>query len=257
MASRPLAMTSGKDSGKATDNALRNEPCQRRSHALPLPSPPGTTAILPPRHCEACGDSHRRSNLVRSAVPFPQAPPPSPTTSLRGAWRQPPPKQSRAAGTTVPPAAPAFREMASLPLAMTSGKGRGEATASALRNRHRQSAPTTLHPGQDYRLFPKSPVSMPYYVYILTNKRCNVLYVGVTNNLRRRLEEHRSGYTPRAFTCRYNVNRLIYYECYTSINEAIQREKQLKAGSRKKKEALIHAFNPDWRDLAQDIMLLE
>ena len=91
-----------------------------------------------------------------------------------------------------------------------------------------------------------------YYVYILTNKRHTVLYTGVTNNLARRLQEHRDG-VGRAFTKRYNVHKLVYAEPYDDIHLAIEREKQLKGGSRQKKQALIAAANPDWRDLSHDL----
>src|SRR3989344_1571607 len=84
-----------------------------------------------------------------------------------------------------------------------------------------------------------------YYVYILTNQRNTVLYTGITNNLRRRLYEHRTnkGYH---FTKRYNITKLVLFEEYASVIDAIRREKQIKAGSRKRKEELINAVNPEW-----------
>lgn len=87
------------------------------------------------------------------------------------------------------------------------------------------------------------------YIYILTNKNNTVLYTGVTSNLTKRLYEHRSGYYPNSFTSKYNVTKLVYYEGFISIDEAIAREKQIKAGSRQKKQDLINAFNPQWNDL--------
>ena len=92
---------------------------------------------------------------------------------------------------------------------------------------------------------------MEYYVYILTNNRGNVMYVGVTNNLTRRLYEHKNGLID-GFTKRYNVHKLVYFEQTCDINEAIAREKQLKGWSRAKKNALIKNANPQWRDLSAD-----
>lgn len=72
------------------------------------------------------------------------------------------------------------------------------------------------------------------YIYILTNKNHTVLYTGVTSNLAKRLYEHRTGYYKDAFTSRYNVTKLVYFEGFTLIEEAIAREKQIKAGNRQK-----------------------
>jgi putative endonuclease len=87
-----------------------------------------------------------------------------------------------------------------------------------------------------------------YFVYILTNDRHTVLYTGVTNNLPRRVAEHSSGFS--RFTARYNVHKLVYFEEFHEINEAIAREKQIKGGSRRKKVLLIDSLNPDWHDLS-------
>ena len=91
------------------------------------------------------------------------------------------------------------------------------------------------------------------YVYILTNKNNTVLYTGVTNNLKRRLKEHILKAKPKSFTAKYNLNKLVYYESFFLIGDAIAREKQIKAGSRKKKELLIHRVNPDWNDLSNEL----
>ncbi len=91
-----------------------------------------------------------------------------------------------------------------------------------------------------------------YAVYIATNVAHTVLYTGVTNDLRRRMAEHRSG-TGSAFTRRYNVRELVYYELGDDIGQAISREKQIKAGSRQKKLDLINSFNPAWRDLCAEL----
>jgi putative endonuclease len=91
------------------------------------------------------------------------------------------------------------------------------------------------------------------YVYIVANKNNTVLYVGVTNNLKRRVLEHREKINPKSFTSRYNIDKLLYYEGFQSITDAISREKQLKAGSRQKKIELIIELNKDWIDLLQSI----
>ena len=87
-----------------------------------------------------------------------------------------------------------------------------------------------------------------YFVYILTNKYNTVLYTGVTNDLERRMQEHRSP-DNRGFTARYNVHKLVYYETFVDVVEAIAREKRIKSGSRQKKIDLIVEFNPWWKDL--------
>ena len=89
-----------------------------------------------------------------------------------------------------------------------------------------------------------------FYVYILTNKNKTVLYVGVTRDIEIRVWQHRTKAYPKSFTARYNVDRLVYCEHYTHIVEAIGREKQIKGGSRAKKEALINKENPQWDDIA-------
>ena len=87
-----------------------------------------------------------------------------------------------------------------------------------------------------------------YNTYILTNKNNTVLYVGVTNNLMRRIWEHKAKLI-EGFTKKYNVDKLVHFESYDRPEEAIKREKQLKAGSRKKKIELIKNKNPEWKDL--------
>ena len=93
---------------------------------------------------------------------------------------------------------------------------------------------------------------MYYYVYILSNKTNKVLYVGVTNNLARRIYEHKHKLI-EGFTRKYNVTKLIYYDYTTDVKAAIAREKQIKGWVRLKKIALINEFNPQWRDLYKDI----
>ncbi len=87
-----------------------------------------------------------------------------------------------------------------------------------------------------------------YYVYILANKTNTTLYIGVTNDIYRRANEHNDK-VAQGFTERYNVNKLVYVEEYSSVEDAINREKQLKKWRREKKNALINSFNPQWKDL--------
>ncbi len=89
-------------------------------------------------------------------------------------------------------------------------------------------------------------------VYIMTNKRNGTLYTGVTSNLPQRVWQHREG-AADGFTKRYGCKMLVWFEMHDNMEAAILREKQIKAGSRKKKLALIEAFNPHWRDLYGDI----
>lgn len=90
-----------------------------------------------------------------------------------------------------------------------------------------------------------------YFVYIMTNPNNTVLYTGMTNDLERRVLQHRDS-TNKGFTARYNVRKLVYFEVFDTAEEAIIREKQIKAGSRNKKIELIKSINPTWKDLAVD-----
>lgn len=87
-----------------------------------------------------------------------------------------------------------------------------------------------------------------YFIYIISNKINIVLYIGVTNNLVRRIYEHKNKIVS-SFSSKYNLNKLVYYEIYSRIEMAIAREKQLKAGSRAKKNSLVKEFNPNYDDL--------
>jgi putative endonuclease len=91
-------------------------------------------------------------------------------------------------------------------------------------------------------------VKRDYYVYFLANVHHTVLYVGITNDLLRRVTEHREKRV-EGFTKRYNVTKLVYFESFPDAATAIEREKQLKAGSRRKKLDLIEQQNPEWEDL--------
>jgi putative endonuclease len=105
---------------------------------------------------------------------------------------------------------------------------------------HRDSMPHSSAPIASYAM-------RQYYVYIVAStSRC--LYVGVTNDLRHRLAQHRDGKV--AFTARYHIRRLVYFETTSSVMAAIRREKQIKSWSRAKRTALIRSVNPGWRDLS-------
>jgi putative endonuclease len=90
------------------------------------------------------------------------------------------------------------------------------------------------------------------WVYIITNVHHTTFYVGVTNDLRTRLWEHRTKQDPKSFSAKYNLCILIFYEGFDSIVEAIAREKFIKGKTRKWKEALVNDFNPDWKDLTSE-----
>ena len=92
-----------------------------------------------------------------------------------------------------------------------------------------------------------------YYVYILTNSDNNVLYIGVTNDLEKRLYEHKE-HLIEGFTNKYNVNKLVYYEQTNDIDSAIRREKQLKNWHREWKMNLIQEHNPYWKDLYKEVI---
>ena len=89
-----------------------------------------------------------------------------------------------------------------------------------------------------------------YYVYVLSNAS-RMLYVGVTNDLMRRMSEHRQKLHP-GYAARYNIKQLVYYETFNSIESAILREKEIKGWVRGRKDALIRSMNPKWRDLCEE-----
>ena len=90
---------------------------------------------------------------------------------------------------------------------------------------------------------------MQYYVYILTNSHNTVLYIGVTNDLRKRVYEHKNHLDKGCFTAQNNIEKLVYFEVSSDVNVAIEREKQLKGWNRKRKNKLIESKNPNWDDL--------
>lgn len=92
-----------------------------------------------------------------------------------------------------------------------------------------------------------------YYIYILTNKKNGTLYIGVTNNLMRRIYEHKNGIV-KGFTKKYNLDKLVYFEQTTDINAAIMREKRLKKWNRDWKLKLIESINPEWKDLSESFV---
>lgn len=96
-------------------------------------------------------------------------------------------------------------------------------------------------------------VRREYCIYIMTNAHNTVIYTGVTNDLARRVHEHKIG-LGGIFTKKYNVNKLVYYEVGDNVQAALSREKQIKGGSRKKKIELIVSINPEWKDLFDEIV---
>jgi putative endonuclease len=96
-----------------------------------------------------------------------------------------------------------------------------------------------------------------YYIYIATNKRHTTIYTGVTNDLFKREYQHKNKINKNSFTAKYNIDTVVYYEISNDIKAAIAREKQIKAGSRKKKIELIEKMNPKWKDLIEEAKNLE
>ncbi len=92
------------------------------------------------------------------------------------------------------------------------------------------------------------------FIYIITNKNNTTLYIGVTSNLIQRIEEHKQKRYQNSFSARYNLEKLVYYETFQMIGDAIGREKQLKGGSRAAKIKLIESINPNWNDLYEEII---
>ena len=95
---------------------------------------------------------------------------------------------------------------------------------------------------------------MTYYVYIMASATNYSLYIGVTNDLLRRVYEHKKCVDPKSFTSRYEIHKLVYFEQTTDIKAALEREKQLKGWRRSKKNALIETMNPKWKDLYPDLL---
>jgi len=91
-------------------------------------------------------------------------------------------------------------------------------------------------------------------VYIMTNDLHTVLYVGVSSKIEYRIIEHREKSYAESFTAKYNVSKLVYYQCFSSIEEAIAEEKRIKGGSRARKVKLINSMNPEWKDLSKELM---
>jgi len=90
-----------------------------------------------------------------------------------------------------------------------------------------------------------------YYVYLLTNWNNKVMYVGMTNNLERRIYEHKNKLI-NGFTKKYNINKLVYYEETSDVNSALSREKEIKKWRREKKDTLVLNSNPEWKDLSDE-----
>ena len=94
----------------------------------------------------------------------------------------------------------------------------------------------------------------PGFIYILSNKYNSTVYTGVTSDIISRIQEHKNNHFPLSFSARYKLHKLVYYEAFQMIGDAIGREKQIKAGSRAKKEELIKTLNPNWNDLYEDCL---
>ena len=95
---------------------------------------------------------------------------------------------------------------------------------------------------------------MAYYVYMMTNQYRNVLYIGVTNDLIRRVYEHRNHLIKDSFTARYHVTKLVYFEATEDVRSALEREKQIKSWKRSRKDALVESQNPTWEDQYPSIL---
>ena len=95
---------------------------------------------------------------------------------------------------------------------------------------------------------------MAYYVYMMTNQYRNVLYIGVTNDLVRRVYEHRNHLIKDSFTARYHVTKLVYFEATEDVKSALEREKQIKSWKRARKDALVESQNPTWEDQYPSIL---
>ena len=95
---------------------------------------------------------------------------------------------------------------------------------------------------------------MAYYVYMMTNQYKNVLYTGITNDLKRRVYEHRNHLIKDSFTARYHISKLVYFEMTEDVRSAIEREKQIKSWNRARKEVLVEGQNPTWDDQYPMIM---
>ena len=101
----------------------------------------------------------------------------------------------------------------------------------------------------DNKTVARTKTNMDYYIYILTNKNNTVLYTGVTNDLQRRINEHKYKANPHSFSAKYNANKLVYYEITSDVESAIAREKQLKGWLRKRKNELVESKNPMWEEI--------
>jgi putative endonuclease len=95
------------------------------------------------------------------------------------------------------------------------------------------------------------------YVYILTNKHHTVVYVGMTTDLKTRLWEHQQKINPKSFTAQYNVFKTVFFQGFTTEEEAIEREQFIKGKNRKWKQDLIQSMNPEWRDLSDEISRMQ
>ena len=138
---------------------------------------------------------------------------------------------------------------------MTDGSHCEERSDEAISSQHEMTQLSHMHSPSTAPMLDVELTAMftrQFYVYILTNKAQTVLYTGITNDLKKRIWEHNSGLGSK-FAGRYGVSRLVYFEVFEDTYEAISREKQIKAGPRRRKVALIEKANPRWRNLAGDL----
>ena len=96
---------------------------------------------------------------------------------------------------------------------------------------------------------------MEYYVYMMSNAHRNLLYTGITNDLARRVYEHKHHLDPDSYTAKYNIHKLVYFESTSDVKAAIEREKQIKGWNRKRKNKLVESKNPSWAELYESILL--
>ena len=95
---------------------------------------------------------------------------------------------------------------------------------------------------------------MLYYVYILSNKTNTTIYTGITNDLVRRIYEHKHKSDPNSFTARYDIHKLVYFDFTPDVRSAIDREKQIKSWNRRRKNLLVESMNPRWEDLYPSLL---
>lgn len=115
-------------------------------------------------------------------------------------------------------------------------------------------SPVAIRPSNPFQFLTQQEKPMAAYVYIMSNALNTVVYTGVTNDLLRRVYEHKTSFDPDSFTARYSVHNLVYYEIHSTMPLAIAREKQIKSRSRRYKNELVNSMNPGWKDLYPELV---